>query len=258
MEAMRSLKTEYMLAVVALGVLLPAVGFAGALPDAIGSYRLGQKLVGSATQAIVYEGHRGKLTAFADDNGTLEMLRFTAMTCDGGDNGCAKRKEVARQKLVRQLGARYGQPLPATSTWVWRDKRLTVVDEGTGGLGEELVIYLELVDETRPGGARDGFAEFYQRFRAAVRAGNAVAVAGMVSYPFEMQCGGGELEERADFLNAYGELFSTENVETRLTDTPVFVKSDKSRPYYSQGVRDGYQFRKVSGAWRLAGSYCAD
>jgi hypothetical protein len=245
----------------ALMLLIPTTVVAGQIPDSIGNFKLGQKGLKRTTAKATFEGFKGgELKAYIDEKGVVDKIRFGALSCEGMDDTCLKKKESSFKKLTKKYTASLGKPLKTEKsnvTWESAGKRLEIKDDYTGGLGEELAIYIENIDETKPGGTNDGFAEFYSSFKQAVTNGDKEHVASMVKYPFEKQCGGEVIKNKSIFMREYSTLFSPQNIET-IKDQPIFWHLDDERRYFSLGIVNGFGFKQKTGKWNLVGYYCSE
>jgi hypothetical protein len=257
-------------------ISISSFAVASQLPDGIGEFKLGQRGVEQNTLAnVTFEGYTGELFPFLSDKSEIETIRFSAFGCaDTPDEPDCTDKIKNNFNLLRQhFEMIAGTPKTQKEfevVWEEGDKRLTVGRDSTGGLGEEIAIYLEFIDETKVGGKKDGFLGFYQKFKQAVKNNDRNQLVNMMSFPFQGTCGI-SINNKKDFDGNLNKVFKSHNLKLELKEKPYFNRFGVTRMFISSGYKgngrlyfssgynaNGIGFERINRKWLAVGHFCGD
>ena len=110
--------------------------------------------------------------------------------------------------------------------------------------------------------AQSDFDAFWTKFKAAVVAGDKVAVANMTKFPLGMPYGYGNIRTRAEFLKRYEKYMNLEANVKRCFQATKPVKDEKAyavsctfkgNPETSDDRPIQYYFAKTKTGWKFAG-----
>ena len=261
-------KMSFILSIQILVFMLASVAaYAGNFPNVIGGVKIGQRgVIEKIVKNVSFVGYKGEVTVYLSENKTVDTIRFGAMDCNElSAEECDKHINQLHMNFTKEIG----EPIIAMDTitkdvvWEENGRRLTLRKDFTGGLGEEIAIYLERTDETKPGGKQDGFSVFYGKFRQAVMAKNVNKVAEMMKFPFSFE-NTLEIRNQKDLKTHFKKISS--RFKNNLEAKPVFIRYTPStdqftvpRMYFSGSSSwNGFGFAKVGSAWKAVGFWISE
>lgn len=248
--------------------LICGTSFAGNIPDSIGGIKLGQKNAPiKEMKNVKFAGFKGLLYAYPAENGDVDTLRFSAGGCseleEEGEEPCLKIMKSLRTKYIKELGKPKSEE-KTNIVWEQDEKRLTLGWDYTGGQGNEICIYIEKVDDTKPGNVNDGFKEFYKKFKQAYNNNDRELLNSMMKFPFMDRCSLQDsihkitINRPGSFDGNLKKVIKSILLDFELKNDPVFCRYSSPKMYFSSHLANGIGFQKVKGKWYAIGVFCGD